>query len=133
MSERHIYAYVKTIPSRHAKEIRAQAIRGRMAVKGLYVPVQADWLSAFYREVLSFPAGKNDDLVDAYPCVARFSTVSRPADHSNRKSRARKLSAPTQTPATYRCSSCSRQTSASTSPPYMIASGRNKQRESKSR
>ena len=35
-----------------------------MAVKGLYVPVHADWLSAFYREVLSFPAGKNDDLVD---------------------------------------------------------------------
>ena len=64
MSERHTYAYLKKIPSRHAKDIRAQAIRGRMAVKGLYLPVQADWLSAFYREVLSFPAGKNDDLVD---------------------------------------------------------------------
>ena len=30
------------------------------------LPVQAEWLDAFTREVWSFPHGTNDDMVDAF-------------------------------------------------------------------
>ena len=69
MNQRRIYAQIETIPSRHAKEIRAQSIAGRMAVRGLFLP-QAEWLSDFVSEILTFPAaGRNDDCVD---CLSLF-------------------------------------------------------------
>jgi hypothetical protein len=43
MHQRRIYAALETIPSRHAKEVRAQSIAGRMAVRGLFLPAQAEW------------------------------------------------------------------------------------------
>ena len=39
--------------------MRAQSIRGRMALEGLYVPVNADWYPALRSgNLLSFPSGK---------------------------------------------------------------------------
>ena len=70
MNQRKIYAAVETIPSRHAKEIRAQSIAGRMAVRGLFLPApsQAEWLSEFVSEVMTFPTS-TDDQVD---CLSLF-------------------------------------------------------------
>jgi predicted phage terminase large subunit-like protein len=51
------------------KEIRAQSIRGKMALEGLLVPEYASWWPDFRRELLSFPAGKHDDQVDAMAWV----------------------------------------------------------------
>jgi hypothetical protein len=34
-------------------------------MNGLYVPAHAPWYPAFRAELLSFPAGKHDDQVDA--------------------------------------------------------------------
>ena len=64
MHQRKIYRAVETIPSRHAKEIRAQSIAGRMAVRGLFLPAQAPWLSDFISEMLQFPLGRFDDQAD---------------------------------------------------------------------
>jgi hypothetical protein len=36
-----------------------------MANDGLYVPTHAQWYADFRAELLSFPAGKHDDQVDA--------------------------------------------------------------------
>jgi predicted phage terminase large subunit-like protein len=47
------------------KAVRCQSIRGRMANDGLYVPTGAPWYADFRAELLSFPAGKYDDQVDA--------------------------------------------------------------------
>jgi predicted phage terminase large subunit-like protein len=47
------------------KAVRAQSIRGRMALNGLYVPTHAPWYPALRSELLSFPSGKHDDQVDA--------------------------------------------------------------------
>jgi hypothetical protein len=44
--------------------VRAQSIRGRMAMDGLYVPTHEPWYADFRAELLSFPAG-HDDQVDA--------------------------------------------------------------------
>jgi hypothetical protein len=43
-----------------------------MALGGLYVPVNAPWYPAFRSELLSFPAGKFDDQVDALGLVGQL-------------------------------------------------------------
>jgi predicted phage terminase large subunit-like protein len=82
------YCCIQTFPSKHDKAIRARAIQGRMAIDGLYVPENAPWYSDFRHELLSFPAGKHDDQVDALgligqlllqPC--RFQARLSPAVH----------------------------------------------------
>ena len=52
-------------PTRGDKAFRAQSIRGRMALNGIHVPVDAEWFAPFKAELMSFPAGKHDDQVDA--------------------------------------------------------------------
>jgi hypothetical protein len=47
-------------------------IRGRMALDGLYVPERAPWYAAFRAELLSFPAGKHDDQVDALGLIGQL-------------------------------------------------------------
>lgn len=64
--ERRTYVARQTFPTRGGdKSIRAQSIRGRMALNGLYIPADAPWRADFEPELLSFPAGKHDDQVDA--------------------------------------------------------------------
>jgi hypothetical protein len=43
-----------------------------MALEGLYVPVNAAWYPALRSELLSFPAGKHDDAVDALGLVGQL-------------------------------------------------------------
>jgi hypothetical protein len=52
-------------PTRGDKAVRAQSVRGKMAMDGLYVPSHAPWYPDFRAELLSFPFGKHDDQVDA--------------------------------------------------------------------
>jgi predicted phage terminase large subunit-like protein len=47
------------------KGVRAQSIRGRIALDGLYYQKDAPWRMAMEAELMSFPAGKHDDIVDA--------------------------------------------------------------------
>jgi predicted phage terminase large subunit-like protein len=70
--ERKAYCYRQQFPSRGDKAVRAQSIRGRMALEGLYVPTNARWFAEFKRELLSFPAGKHDDQVDALGLIGQL-------------------------------------------------------------
>lgn len=70
--ERQAYCAREAFPTRGDKAVRAQSIRGRMALEGLYVPVNADWYPALRSELLSFPAGKYDDQVDALGLVGQL-------------------------------------------------------------
>lgn len=72
MRERQAYVYRQQFPTRGDKSVRAQSIRGRMALDGLYVPMGAGWYPAFRSELLSFPAGKHDDQVDALGLVGQL-------------------------------------------------------------
>src|SRR5262249_3413351 len=63
--ERKAYCYRQQFPTKGDKAVRAQSIRGRMALEGLYVPTNGSWFAEFKGELLSFPAGKHDDQVDA--------------------------------------------------------------------
>lgn len=73
--ERRAYVAREAFPTRGDKAVRAQSIRGRMALEGLYVPAQAPWLADFRAELLSFPAGKHDDQVDALGLIGQLLDV----------------------------------------------------------
>jgi predicted phage terminase large subunit-like protein len=70
--EMQAYVFREQFPTRGDKAIRAQSIRGRMAQEGLYVPEKAEWYPALRSELLSFPAGKHDDQVDALGLVGQL-------------------------------------------------------------
>jgi predicted phage terminase large subunit-like protein len=72
MRERRVFTYREAFPTRGDKAVRAQSIRGRMALNGLYIPAGASWYAALRSELLSFPAGKHDDQVDALGLVGQF-------------------------------------------------------------
>lgn len=70
--ERHAYTFRRQFPSRHDKAVRAQSIRGRMAMQGLYVPADAPWRVEFEGELLRFPAATHDDQVDALSLIGQL-------------------------------------------------------------
>src|SRR5262245_33004664 len=69
--ERGAWTYREVFPTRGDKAVRAQSIRGMMALNGLYIP-NASWRNALVAELLSFPAGKHDDQVDALGLVGQL-------------------------------------------------------------
>jgi predicted phage terminase large subunit-like protein len=87
--EREAFVYRRDFPVRADKAVRAQSIRGRMALDGLYVPQNAGWLSELRSELLSFPAGKHDDCVDALGLIGqlldRISVGNKPAPPAKAK------------------------------------------------
>jgi predicted phage terminase large subunit-like protein len=72
MRERDAYTARTQFPTRGDKAVRAQSIRGRIASRGLRVPEAAPWYADFRSELLSFPAGKHDDQVDALGLVGQL-------------------------------------------------------------
>lgn len=70
--EREAYVFRRQFPTRGDKAVRAQSIRGRMALEGLYVPIEQPWYPAFENEMLAFPAAKHDDQVDAMGLIGQL-------------------------------------------------------------
>jgi predicted phage terminase large subunit-like protein len=64
MLERGAYVAREAFPTRGDKAVRAQSIRGRMALNGLYLPKDAPWVADLVAEMMSFPVGVHDDQVD---------------------------------------------------------------------
>lgn len=72
MDERKTYVAMQMFPTRGDKAVRAQSIRGRAAIKGIYVPVHAPWYPTFENEMLAFPAGKHDDIPDMMGLIGQI-------------------------------------------------------------
>ena len=71
--ERRCHTGLEEFPVRHDKAVRAQSIRARMELRGgLYVPAKASWLSDLKAELLAFPTGRHDDIVDALGLVGQL-------------------------------------------------------------
>jgi hypothetical protein len=68
----HAYTVREQFVSRSDKAVRAQSMRGRMAMLGLYVRQGAPWFADLRAELLSFPAGRHDDQVDALGLVGQL-------------------------------------------------------------
>jgi predicted phage terminase large subunit-like protein len=58
--------HVSGVSAKRAKEERAVAVAALLENGDVAFPENADWLSAFVRELRSFPHGANDDMVDAF-------------------------------------------------------------------
>lgn len=65
MGEREIYFPLREITPSENKEVRAQAIAGRVAQGKVFFPRHAAWTERAIDELLKFPNGRNDDFVDA--------------------------------------------------------------------
>ena len=65
MLESNAMVHREQFPTRGDKAIRAQSIRGRMAMVGLYVAADAPFRTDLITEMMSFPVGVHDDQVDA--------------------------------------------------------------------
>ncbi len=72
MLETGSYVAREQFATRGDKAVRAQSIRGRMALQGLYVPKDAPWVSDLISEMMSFPVGVHDDQVDALGLVGQL-------------------------------------------------------------
>jgi predicted phage terminase large subunit-like protein len=72
MLETGSYTVREQFPTRGDKAVRAQSIRGRMAMQGLHVPRDAEWVADFIPELMSFPVGVHDDQVDALGLVGQL-------------------------------------------------------------
>ena len=70
--ERQAYTVREQFPTRHDKAVRAQSIRGRMAMQGLRVLRTAPWRSDLIDELLRFPVGVHDDQADALGLVGQL-------------------------------------------------------------
>lgn len=72
MLETGSYVAREQFATRGDKSVRAQSIRGRMALSGLYVQRDQTWLSDLISEMMSFPVGVHDDAVDALGLVGQL-------------------------------------------------------------
>lgn len=70
--QRQAYTHREKFPTRGDKAVRAQSIRGRMSMGGLYVPSQSPWVSDLISECLRFPAGVHDDQVDTLGLIGQL-------------------------------------------------------------
>ena len=73
--ERRAFVARRAFPTRGDKAVRAQSIRGRMALDGLHYLASSPWRAEFEAELMSFPAGKHDDQVDALGLVGQLLNV----------------------------------------------------------
>lgn len=72
MMRRQAYVAKEAFATRGDKAVRAQSIRGRMAMNGLYVLRDAPFLTDLISEMMSFPVGVHDDQVDALGLVGQL-------------------------------------------------------------
>lgn len=72
LRERKAWIARTQFPVREDKAVRAQSIRGRIALDGLYVPIHAPWYPDLESEMLNFPVGVHDDQVDALGLVGQL-------------------------------------------------------------
>ncbi|MGH1592378.1 terminase large subunit domain-containing protein (plasmid) [Methylobacterium phyllosphaerae] len=76
--EAKAYCVRRQFPTRGDKAVRAQSIRARMSMKGLYIPGDAPWRKDFEAELLRFPAGVHDDIVDSLALCGQLLDRVRP-------------------------------------------------------
>jgi hypothetical protein len=70
----------RAFPTRGDKAVRAQSIRGRMALEGLHYLASAPWRADLEAELLSFPAGRHDDQVDALGLAGQLLDIMTSGD-----------------------------------------------------
>ena len=76
--ELKVYCHREKYPTTADKATRAQAFRGRASQGKIYLPSRAAWVNDLVSELVTFPAGRNDDQVDVMSLFGRMLTTMRP-------------------------------------------------------
>jgi predicted phage terminase large subunit-like protein len=71
-NERRIYCNRQQFLSVRDKPTRCRAFQARCSMGKVYLPRNALWLNDLLAELLSFPAGRHDDQVDAFSLIGRL-------------------------------------------------------------
>jgi predicted phage terminase large subunit-like protein len=69
MIEEQTYCTIIETPTIGDKQSRAQAIQGRMSMGMVHWPIQTAWWAGAREELIQFPHGAHDDLVDAIAII----------------------------------------------------------------
>lgn len=77
-TERNIYPYLETMKPLTDKIARARPLQGRMQQGRLYLPENASFRFMVQSELLRFPAGSHDDIVDALAWAVQLSVGKAP-------------------------------------------------------
>lgn len=89
MREEKVYCRREQVSSASDKPTRSRSIQARTAMSKVYFPSKATWLSDFTSELLTFPAGKHDDMVDAFGLIGRMLDDLIPATKPKAEPKAR--------------------------------------------
>ena len=76
--ERQHYTTFEILQPLTDKLVRANPLKGRMQLHKVFIKKDEAWTGAFVRELMTFPAGKHDDQVDAAAWCVRL-TLTRSA------------------------------------------------------
>jgi len=86
--ERRLYpTYDETLTPISDKEIRARPLQGRMQQGMVYFPQNQPWLETVRHEMLRFPGGVHDDIVDALAWLVRMMMKEAPPTPPKRSRR----------------------------------------------
>jgi predicted phage terminase large subunit-like protein len=72
MRERRVYCAQEQMTSVADKPTRARSFQARAAMGKVYLPHNAPWVADLMGELLTFPAGRHDDQVDALGLIGRM-------------------------------------------------------------
>jgi hypothetical protein len=72
MREDKVHVHREQVASAADKATRSRSIQARTAMGKVYFPSKATWLAEFTAELLTFPAGKHDDMVDTLGLIGRM-------------------------------------------------------------
>lgn len=78
MNETNSYFPYELLKPLSDKSVRARVLQGLMQQHRIVFPAEADWLSTAKQELLRFPAGAHDDIVDSLAWNARLSVDKTP-------------------------------------------------------
>jgi predicted phage terminase large subunit-like protein len=76
--ERQAWTNIVKFPTKGDKAIRSQSMRGRMELMGLFVPAAAKWLPDLRAELIAFPQGAHDDVVDSLGLLGQLMDLFAP-------------------------------------------------------
>jgi len=70
--ERGLWVFRRRLATVGDKSVRAQSIRARCAQGKVFLPRRAPWAPGFVDELLRFPAGRHDDMVDSFGLLGQL-------------------------------------------------------------
>lgn len=87
MSERRVYPPYELLKTLTDKMTRARSLQGRLQQGRVWFPESAPWLREAVQELLRFPAGAHDDVVDALAHAANLCLTKTPKHVPVRRNR----------------------------------------------